>query len=112
MRNHLYLALSLLVMFGLANIVRAADEVTVKGTFTCAKCDLKETSACQNVLQVKDGDKTVTYYMVANDLSKGSHGACCKAPVANISVTGTVEEKDGKKWITASKIEGLPEKKA
>ncbi|MGA2498122.1 MAG: DUF6370 family protein [Tepidisphaeraceae bacterium] len=110
MRNFARLALSLLVIIGFAGISRAAD-TTLKGTLTCAKCGLKETTECQNVLVVKDGEKTVNYYLTANDVSKGSHGAVCHGPKDNITVTGTVEEKDGKKWITASKIEGLEEKK-
>ncbi|MFI5379939.1 MAG: hypothetical protein ACHRHE_11625 [Tepidisphaerales bacterium] len=110
MRNYARLALSLLVILGFAGIVRA-EETTLKGTLTCAKCGLKEASVCQNVLVVKDGDKTVNYYLAANDVSKGAHGSVCHGPKENISVTGTVEEKDGKKVLTASKIEGLEEKK-
>jgi hypothetical protein len=109
MRYYARLGLALLVMIGFAGIVQAA-ETTLKGTLTCGKCALKETSTCQNVLVVKDGDKTVNYYLAANDVSKGAHPAVCHGPKDNISVTGTVEEKDGKKVLTASKIEGLPEK--
>lgn len=95
-----------------ASFVRAADskEVTLKGTMTCAMCDLKETTHCQSVLQVKDGDKTTNYYLTDNALSKDTHQAVCKAAKEGVSITGVVSEKDGKQWITASKIEGLPEK--
>ena len=111
MRTYARLALSLLVIIGFAGLARA-EESKLKGTLTCAKCALKEDAECQNVLQVKDGDKTVNYYLAANEVSKGCHGAVCKQAQDNVTVTGTVEEKDGKKVITATKIEGLPEKKA
>jgi hypothetical protein len=54
------------LLFAVTLCVRAAEkedkEVTLKGTITCAKCDLKDSKECQTVIQVKDGDKTVTYY--------------------------------------------------
>jgi hypothetical protein len=80
-------------------------EVTVKGTATCAKCGLKETKSCQNAIQVKEGDKTVTYYLAENETSKKFHGEVCQTTKEGVSVTGTVEEKDGKKVITAKKID-------
>jgi len=101
-----YLA-PLIMLALLVSFVRADDakEVTFKGTLTCAKCDLKETAACQNVLKVKDGDKEVKYYLVDNKLSKDNHGKVCRAPMDGVSVTGTVEVKDGKNILTATKIE-------
>jgi len=106
-----FLVASVLALFS-ASFVRAEDskDVTLKGTLTCAKCDLKQSPTCQNVLQVKDGDKTTTYWLADNTLSKDSHGAVCHGPKEGVSVTGVVSEKDGKQWITASKIVGLPEK--
>ena len=89
-------------------MLRAEDKATtLTGTLTCAKCDLKQTDACQNVLKVKDGDKTVMYYLNDSDATKDTHGKVCKGAKDNVTVTGMVEEKDGKKWITVSKIEGL-----
>jgi hypothetical protein len=109
MRKNLSIGLAIVSMFVLVNFVRADDaSVTVKGTMTCAKCDLKIADKCQNVLQVKDGDKTVLYYIADNDVSKGTHKKVCTAPVENVTITGSVDDKDGKKWITATKIEGLP----
>lgn len=92
-----------------ASFVRADDakEVTLKGTLTCAKCSLHEGTQCQNVLQVKEGDTTTNYYLLDNKLSKDSHSAVCRGSKEGVSVTGVVSEKDGKKWITASKIEGV-----
>ena len=83
---------------------RAADEKTVTGEGKCAKCALKETAECQNVVQVKEGDKTVTYYLVQNDISKEFHKNVCKGP-KKISVTGTVKEVSGKMELTPTKID-------
>jgi len=81
----------------------AADEKTVTGEGKCAKCALKETETCQNVVQVKEGDKTVNYYLVHNDVSKEFHKNVCKE-TKKISVTGTVKEVDGKLQLTPTKI--------
>ncbi|HWE93671.1 MAG TPA: DUF6370 family protein [Tepidisphaeraceae bacterium] len=83
----------------------AAKEVTLKGTAVCAKCELKETEKCQNALKVKEDGKEVVYLLADNAVSKKFHGSICKAPKEDVSVTGTVSEKDGKKIITASKID-------
>jgi hypothetical protein len=102
--------LSLVVLCGLAAWARGDDampEKTLKGTLACAKCVLHEDGAthCQSVLQVKDGDKTVSYYLTDNDVEKKSHPKCCTKAVENVSVTGMTMEKEGKMWLTASKIE-------
>jgi hypothetical protein len=52
----------------------------------------------------KDG-KTVNYYLVHNDTSKTAHGAVCGGDSEKVTVTGTVEEKDGKEVLTPTKIE-------
>lgn len=83
-------------------------EVTLTGTGECAKCKLHETDKCQNVIQTKADGKTVTYYLVQNKLSKDFHENLCKGS-HKITVTGTVEEADGKKTLTASKIELVKE---
>jgi uncharacterized glyoxalase superfamily protein PhnB len=109
MRIHFLLGLALMAMFSFVSSVRADDTaVTLKGTMTCAKCDLHISDTCQSVLQVKDGDTTVTYYIADSDASKGTHEKVCKAAVDNVTITGAVADKDGKKWITPTKIDGLP----
>jgi len=77
---------------------------TVTGEGKCAKCTLKETDSCQNVVQVKEGDKTVTYYLVRNDVSNKLHDTLCKE-TKKITVTGTVKEVGGKQQLTSTKIE-------
>jgi hypothetical protein len=82
----------------------AADE-TLKGEMVCAKCYLKRPDAkeCQDVLMVKDaGGTTAEYYVTKNKVATES-GEACMEPVA-ATITGTVSEKDGRKWITATKI--------
>jgi len=48
----------------------AADEVTITGEGKCAKCALKETKECQNVIQTEKDGKKVTYYLAYNEVSK------------------------------------------
>jgi hypothetical protein len=78
---------------------------TFTGTLVCAKCVMHETKECQNVLQVADNGKTTNYYLDQNDVSKNFHDEICTSSGEKATVTGTVSEKDGKKTLTASKIE-------
>jgi hypothetical protein len=88
----------------LALPARAADEKTVTGEGMCAKCSLKETADCQNAIQVKEGGKTVTYYLVQNDVSKKFHDNLCKGK-KKVTATGTVKKVKDKLELTATKIE-------
>jgi uncharacterized protein (TIGR02271 family) len=82
----------------------AGKATTINGTIMCARCQLKQTDVCQNVLQVKDGAKTQTYFMAQNDVSKAFHEAVCK-DAKKATATGTVQEVGGKLQFTATKIE-------
>jgi hypothetical protein len=93
-------AFALLVLTGLA---LAAEEKTLKGTITCAKCDLKQQKTCATVITVKEGGKDVVYFLDAKS-GKANHKAICMEGKPG-TVTGEVSEKDGKKLITASKVE-------
>ena len=79
-------------------------EVTLKGEGKCAKCALKKADQCQNVIEVKEGDKTVAYWMEANDVAKAFHKNVCSATV-KMTAVGKVSEKDGKKILVASKLD-------
>jgi hypothetical protein len=83
----------------------AGKVITITGNMVCAKCTLHETTSCQNVVQVTKDGKTVNYYLVQNDTSKAAHGAICGGDAEKVTVTGTVEEKDGKELVTPTKIE-------
>ena len=79
-------------------------EVTITGEGKCAKCSLKETDSCQNVIETKEDGKKTTYYLAKNDVSTKFHKNVCQE-TKKVTATGTVKEVDGKKEFTASKIE-------
>ncbi len=81
----------------------AGKKVTITGMGKCAKCALKETDSCQNVIEADEHGKKVTYYVAQNDVSKEFHSNICKAP-KKVKATGTVKEVDGKKQLTATKM--------
>lgn len=88
----------------------AKTDTKLTGTLVCGKCNLKETRKCLNVLQVKEDGKTVNYYLDDKGVGEEYHeGACGGGTVENVTVTGTVSEKDGKKTIKPAKVE-LPKK--
>ncbi len=100
--------LILTTLFGVAmafalNTSVQAEETTVEGTATCAKCDLGTADSCTNVLQVKEGGETVTYYL-DGEAGKKWHSNICKGS-KEVKVTGEVKEEDGKKTIVASSVE-------
>jgi hypothetical protein len=97
-------AVALLGLTALADDKKDDKEVTLKGTLTCGKCDLKMADECANVIKVTekvDGkDKEVIYWLKDEGKTEKYH-ACQKPKKA--TVKGIVSEKDGKKWITPSK---------
>lgn len=98
--------LALMIAAGLVGQSVSAEEVTLNGTIMCAKCKLKKDDAkeCQDVLVTKDETGAATeYYVTKNDVAK-SFGHNCSGEVP-ATITGEVTEKDGRKWIAASKIE-------
>jgi len=99
------LAVALALVAGFTASAVAAEE-TLKGSLMCAKCSLKKAGQdkCQDVLVTTDAaGKTTEYYVEKNDVAK-TFGHTCQGEKAAM-ITGTVSEKDGKKWITASKME-------
>ena len=105
MKSRLLVAIALIAALGFATAAIAAD-VTLSGNVACAKCTLKKADAkeCQDVLVVA-GEKgaTTDYYIVKNAVSEKFGHVCTGSKAA--TVTGTVSEKDGKKWITLSKMD-------
>jgi Family of unknown function (DUF6370) len=97
------LAMALVVGFV---AVASAGEQTLNGSIMCAKCSLKKADAtkCQDVLVTKDDTGKVSeYYIEKNEVAK-AYGHTCQGEKATV-VTGTVTEKDGKMWISATKME-------
>lgn len=98
--------LVLALAVGLAAAVSAGDETTLSGQVMCAKCSLKKADAqkCQDVLVTKDeAGKVTEYYIEKTDAAKAFGHVCQNQKTA--VVTGTVTEKDGKKWIAPSLME-------
>lgn len=87
----------------LGAVAGEAKTVTVEGKIACAKCTL-ETGAkeCQDVLVVEKDGETMHYYLAENDVAK-EYGHSCMGSKPAV-VTGTVEEKDGKMWLTATEM--------
>ncbi len=84
----------------------AGKEVKLTGTLMCAKCKLKTEGlkSCTNALQVKDGEKTVTYLLDDKGMEEEYH-ECGKGEKKDVTVVGTVSAKDGKKWVKPSKVD-------
>lgn len=101
----LNLLTALVCTLAFAGLARAADEAkTISGEAKCAKADLKSQDKCQTVIQVKEGDKAVDYYVTANEVDKAFHSQVCHAP-KQVNATGVVKTVDGRHELLASKIE-------
>jgi hypothetical protein len=74
-----------------------ADEKTITGEGSCAKSHKTE-------IKAKEGDKTVTYYLVENEVTKKFHNKICQK-AAEVKAIGDVKEVDGKLELTPTKIE-------
>jgi hypothetical protein len=95
--------LGLAVMLALVVSVRADEEKTLKGTITCAKCDLKKADKCHTVIKVKEGDEEVVYWFDEASSKKHHRPICQEAKEG--TVTGTVSKKDDKHIVKVSKVE-------
>lgn len=95
---------TLMLVASLTGTAWAGEAVTLEGNIVCAKCSMKEEGRdkCQNVLVVK-GDEGDQHYYLAKNESSDEFGPVCMAKKP-VRVTGTVSEKDGKSWLTASEI--------
>ena len=93
---------SLAVVLGFLVLAQAEEgkEEKLKGTITCAKCDLKLAKACHTVVKVKD---MVYWFEKDSKDYKGTHKQICTEAKEG-TVTGTVTTKDGTKWIKASDV--------
>ena len=98
-------AATVLFTTGTKSSAAETKTVTITGEGKCAKCAMKESDKCQNVIQTKEDGKTVTYYLVQNKTSKDFHSELCHGP-KKVTATGTVKEVNGKKEfkVTAIKV--------
>lgn len=98
------IALMVMVAAGLAFLAYAGEQekpVTLSGNIACAHCTLKleGVKECQDVL-VAGGQN----YFLAKSEALEKFGHTCQGQKA-AKVTGTVTKKDGKMWLTATKVE-------
>ena len=93
-------ASALLLSGGVEGGEKKGKEVTVKGSITCAKCDLGKEAKCATVI-VDSKDKTVYYFDPA--AHKKNHSTVCTS-AADGSVTGTVKTEGEKKIITVKTV--------
>ncbi len=95
-----------LVLASVSVLAGDAKHVELEGTLLCAKCSLgQDFKECTTALVVKKGDEETIYYVIDNDVLEAAGKPCMDQSKARVS--GTVAEKDGKTWVTASKIEKL-----
>ena len=81
-----------------------AEDVKIEGEAVCAKCNLKQTTACQAAITITGADgKKETILAENNDVSKAFHKQICQ-DTKKVKAEGTITEKDGKKTITLTKI--------
>lgn len=110
MRAACMFTFGLVAVFAIAAGTRAeeknkGDTKTLKGTITCAKCDLKVegVTKCATVIKVDEDGKDVIYYF-AQTSHKKFHDDICTSPKKG-TVKGKVSEKDGRKWVEADSVE-------
>lgn len=105
MHRSLLIALSAAGLFltSASNSFAGSETVTITGEGKCAKCALKETDNCQNVIQTKENGKTVTYYVAKNDVADKFHRNICQG-TKPVTAKGTVKEVNGKKELTLTEI--------
>ena len=105
MLRYAFAAVCLALFLGLAATAeeKKGESKTLKGTITCAKCDLGTADSCATVIKVKEGDKDVVYFF--DDAGhKKYHGKVCKSPMEG-TVTGTVSKDGDKMIVKVTKVE-------
>jgi hypothetical protein len=99
----LTLVAALVFVLGLQAEGEKGTKVTKKGQLVCGKCKLMVCEKCTNVLEVKEGGKTVNYFLKDKGKKEKYH-VCQPTKEVTATVTGTLVEKDGKKWILNPKV--------
>ena len=91
--------------FALRALADDTNLVTLTGMMVCGKCKLHITKKCQNVLQVESNGTNINYFLTQNKVSTDFHPNICQNDGEKATVTGTVQEKQGKEILTPTKIE-------
>jgi Family of unknown function (DUF6370) len=107
MRKVVSAAVAVLLALACCAVAGAADvSVTLEGNIVCAKCTLKVEGVdqCQSVLLVKNTAGKDTQYWLARNAVAEAFGDVC-TDIKPVTVTGSIKEKDGRKWIVATKID-------
>ena len=86
-------------------LAESGSKVTLTGEGKCLKCALKKSDKCQNVVEVKEGEKT-TLYKLVGETSKKFHGELC-SETKKITVSGSLEKKGDDLEVTVAKIEAV-----
>ena len=79
-----------------------AEDKTVTGQASCGKSH-------ETLIKAQDGEETVTYHLVNNQVSKDFHEKVCKKP-AQVKATGDVKTVEGRLELTPTSIELVKEK--
>lgn len=79
--------------------------VTLQGTLLCARCAMGESKTCITVLQVKAQSGNVNYYLADKGAKEAYHEPVCGGDKRLGAVSGVVAEKNGRKYITPTKVE-------
>jgi len=93
-------AMATVAVFALTTVVSAEDTkaIALKGSITCAKCDLGVAKTCMTVIKADD---KVYYFDTA--AHKKYHKAICQAAMEG-EVTGVVKKDGDKMIITIQKL--------
>ncbi len=112
MRTFTSFLVTLVALAVLATGLQADDkkEVTLKGTILCAKCALKEkgVTKCTTAIQVKEGEKTVTYYFDDKGTKEEYHEPVCGGERKTGTVVGVAHKHGDKMMIKPIKVDYDP----
>lgn len=99
------LSLAALISSGLtAGDKKEAKTAVLKGTITCAKCDLGKADACATVIVVKNDKKKDVVYWFDKAGHDKHHSAVCTEAKAG-TVKGVVEKMGDKNVIVVKELE-------
>jgi hypothetical protein len=79
------------------------DQASITGTAVCTKCQLKQTAACQNAIQVKSKGKVLTYYLVDSPVTGSFHDELARDG-KKIMAVGSIQQSDGRLELIPTKI--------